>query len=895
MLNSNEPQIAEMSMTAKWDVFVCHASEDKLRFVEPLLRELASRGVKAWYDRSEIKLGDNIAAQINDGLARSRFGVVVLSPRFWKYWTGEELGALHALESLDPEHRRRIIPVCFEVDHVDIADRAPLLVGRLGIPAGLGVDEVARRIADSVGPAAGALAPLAPGLGRARIYNLPERPRAQVFVGRDQDMATLEGLLTPGADVGVAAAVEGLFGVGKTEVALQLAHRLAMTDRFPGGIFWLDGSQADLTAQWGGRIADEKRIGQGPQADRTQAVLGEISSNGAALVILDNVEAWSSSDAPKPLPHGAHITRLVTTRARDLGGSSFKRLTLGVLSDKDSRELLLSLADAARDGEVGLDALLTHLDGLALAVELAGAYLRKFPTVTVVEYLGQLLAGAPVEDKVVDKVRYEATVQAAFNATYAKLDEASQRALRVCGCFADADASIALLRACGVELDAETTLRDTHLIVGGATRWSMHRLVRSKARQKANSEEGARSQESFVAGCLKRTDAIELDTGFRIYRSDLEHFAHAIELLGSGGAGVARRLSTLLDRVGTGAQSSGDLVRAKELLERALAIDLRNLGADHPDAINGRLNLANLLADLGELLGAAEMLEAALASGMRTLGETDVTVSMVRATLGSILADLGDLPQAKEMLERALADTLHELGDDHLIVSKTRARLAIVLDALGDIDGAIELHERALAVATPILGEDSPDVAIQRSNLANVVARSGDLLRAKDLHAQALADTIRLLGEAHPSVAARKTSLAIVLVELGDLAEAQRLLEQAVEASDRLGASHPTVGTIWFSLGRVYEKLGDRPRAIAALGRALKIEEQTLGPDGATTAFTRARLGDALDRAGNRDEAIILVQRALLAVQVAPPGSQHRVNVETIARKLGIAIANGDS
>ncbi len=72
-----------MSDATTYDAFVCHASEDKLRFVEPLLRELDGRVVKFWYDRVEIKLGDNIAARINDGLARARFGVVVLSPRFW--------------------------------------------------------------------------------------------------------------------------------------------------------------------------------------------------------------------------------------------------------------------------------------------------------------------------------------------------------------------------------------------------------------------------------------------------------------------------------------------------------------------------------------------------------------------------------------------------------------------------------------------------------------------------------------------------------------------------------------------------------------------------------------------------------------------------------------------
>lgn len=790
----------------RFDVFVCHASEDKLRFVEPLLRELASRGVKVWYDRVEIKLGDNIAARINDGLARSRFGVVALSLRFWKYWTGEELGALHALEALDPEHRR-IIPVCFEVDHVDIAKRAPLLLGRLGIPAGLGVEEVARRIAESVGPTAGALAPLAQGLGRARIYNLPERPRAQVFVGRDQDMATLEGLLAPGADVGVAAAVEGLFGIGKTEVALQLAHRLAMTDRFPGGIFWLDGSQADLTAQWGGRIADEKRIGQGPQTQRAQAVLGEIASNGAALVILDNVEAWSSADAPKPLPHGAHITRLVTTRARDLGGSSFKHVTLGVLSVKDSRELLLSLAGAARDGEAGLDGLLEYLDGLALAIELAGAYLRKFPPVTVVEYMAQLKAGAPVEDKVVDKVRYEATVRAAFEATHAKLTDVSRRALQVCGCFADADASIALLRECGVDLDAETALRDLHLLAGGALRWSMHRLVRSHAvpGEKANRN----SQEQFVAACIAFARNMTSSWGFKAFRDERPHLERALRLAEAwsiDGSDYAEAYTLLLVRVSAGAHAQGELRYARELGARALDVDLSHLANPAPTVAIRCNNLASVLCDLGEYEASKRLYEMSMEA--EGVDETTQTASsdIRRSNLAVVYRALGELDKARPLLEQALRQDLSRFGEEHPNVAIRRANLAGVLAEMGELDEAVSLLENAIESGRRHAGDESPELATRRMNLAAVKFRQGDMAEAERLLNSSIASDVRNFGKDHHVLAGSYQSLAMVYQRLGRLKESERFLRLALEllvSNENKGAQHPEVAAVRANLAAV--------------------------------------------------------------------------------------------
>ncbi len=65
-----------------YDVFICHASEDKQEFVDPLAKSLEEAGLKVWYDRFVLKLGDDIAEKIDQGLANSRYGVVVLSKTF---------------------------------------------------------------------------------------------------------------------------------------------------------------------------------------------------------------------------------------------------------------------------------------------------------------------------------------------------------------------------------------------------------------------------------------------------------------------------------------------------------------------------------------------------------------------------------------------------------------------------------------------------------------------------------------------------------------------------------------------------------------------------------------------------------------------------------------------
>ena len=79
-----------------FDVFVSHASEDKAGFVEPLVEALASRGIRVWYDSREITLGDDFRKKIDEGLAQSRYAVVVVSPSFRKFWPEAELDAFRA-------------------------------------------------------------------------------------------------------------------------------------------------------------------------------------------------------------------------------------------------------------------------------------------------------------------------------------------------------------------------------------------------------------------------------------------------------------------------------------------------------------------------------------------------------------------------------------------------------------------------------------------------------------------------------------------------------------------------------------------------------------------------------------------------------------------------------
>lgn len=124
----------------EYDAFICHASEDKDSFVRPLANELHRRGLNVWYDEFSLKVGDSLRRSIDQGLAKSFYGVVVLSPDFFrKEWPQKELDGLTALES---GMRKVILPIWHKVEKDYVLKYSPILADRIAINSSHGIEHV---------------------------------------------------------------------------------------------------------------------------------------------------------------------------------------------------------------------------------------------------------------------------------------------------------------------------------------------------------------------------------------------------------------------------------------------------------------------------------------------------------------------------------------------------------------------------------------------------------------------------------------------------------------------------------------------------------------------------------------------------------------------------------
>jgi len=136
----------------EFDVFISHASEDKDDVARPLAAALQDGGLRVWYDEFELRIGDSLRRKIDNGLASSRFGVVVLSKSFFaKGWPNYELDGL-VTRSVGGE--QIILPIRHDITKQELIKYSPSLSDKVArSTATHTVEEIAAEIIEVIGSA----------------------------------------------------------------------------------------------------------------------------------------------------------------------------------------------------------------------------------------------------------------------------------------------------------------------------------------------------------------------------------------------------------------------------------------------------------------------------------------------------------------------------------------------------------------------------------------------------------------------------------------------------------------------------------------------------------------------------------------------------------------------
>lgn len=113
-------------MKDQYSVFVSHASDDKIEYVEDLVNEIKNLGISVFYDQDVMSWGDDLKERIDSGLKNCQLAIIVISPSYFgREWTEYELKVL--LERQDTEKGKLILPILYKTSKEELLQHYPSL------------------------------------------------------------------------------------------------------------------------------------------------------------------------------------------------------------------------------------------------------------------------------------------------------------------------------------------------------------------------------------------------------------------------------------------------------------------------------------------------------------------------------------------------------------------------------------------------------------------------------------------------------------------------------------------------------------------------------------------------------------------------------------------------
>lgn len=728
------------------------------------------------------------------------------------------------------------------------------------------------------------------------------------FVGRDDDLALLVGLLDPVTAVGAVAvfAVAGMAGVGKTALAIQAGHVALQRGWCGGGVLFIDLHGYDDAPVEPGQSLDSLLRALGVPAEQIppraedrvglyRSVLADTTES--VLVIADNA---SSEAQVRPLLPGSGPHKLIVTSRHTLAGLGARLVDLRVLDDDASVELLDAALRAARPeddrirGDRAAAGRLAALCGrLPLALQIIAALLNGDPTLSARELAEELAA----ETERLEQLRYDdgtgpgsPSAAAAFELSYRRLEEVPSRVFRLLSANPGPDVSTA---AAAVLADLPTRevrgvlsgLARAHMVEaapGAAGRWQMHDLLRLYARQlsdgKAEADGRERGIDRLLGYYLTKTDAADqhlraqpgpaVPEGFPDRGSVLDWLdAERVSLIAAASMAAATGRDQLAIQLPL---LLAEYLQLRHRLDEWLAITTvsanvaRRLG-DRQMEGSALVTMGNVLRQLRRFEEAVTVCREAVTIGRET-GNQYLQVGALN-NLANALHETGRFDEAIEV-QREDLEICRVIGDRHG-EGKALNNIGAALRQVGRLDEAITAHQEAADLYREVGDRYGEGTAM--NNLGIVFCQVRRFKEAIAAYQEDLS-ICRVIGDRYGE--------ATTLNNIGAALQAEGKLEDAVTAHQDAAAIYREIGErhgeakALNNLGAALGDLGRFEETIAALHQAVAIFGET--GDRNSEGRAKASLGLALGDAGRSEEAITASQEA--AAIFRETGDQDREN-----------------
>ena len=671
-------------------------------------------------------------------------------------------------------------------------------------------------------------------------------------MGRKSTLEQLLERLPPDVDKDDCqrTAIEGLGGVGKTQIALEAAFQVR--DRHPAcHIFWvpaIDFSSFENAYREIGRRLGVSGIDEENADVRLLVKMALAQSADSWLLIIDNADdvelffgaAAGATPLCDYLPFSHRGSVLFTTRNHDavvrLDIPRRGIVKLAEMSTPEAADMLQRNLEAhQRSDTQSTSGLLDFLANLPLAIKQASAYIAK-TGITATQYLNHCQSG---DERVIellskefeDRGRYTSTqnpIAATWLITFHHIsrdDPLAAQYLKIMSLLGQKGIPKGLLPPGDGKLrvdEAIGTLRAYAFITERANQesYDIHRLVRLAMRNWLTENGELKKCATAAVKQVDRVFPVPQHENRSVWAMYLPHALAALELRDQSADDAGT--SELLLNIGRSSYVLGKYQDAERFYRQALELQTQLLGGEHLDTL----------------------------STMNSLGIT--------------LERRGRTKEAETIFRHALL-SLQAFDAAHPLVLACMTSLAVVLTSQGKLAEAETIHRQTLRLRTQLLGMEGIDTLNSASNLANTLYRQGNYQEAESIHRQTLKIQTQVLGIEHPSRLASLNNLALTLDDQGNHQEAEVLYRQVLEIRTRVfGIDHPDTVTGLENLAKALYSQQNYEEAETLYRQALDILTRVQGIQHPDTLKALHNLAVTLDEQGNNEGAETLYRRVLM-------------------------------
>jgi cellulose biosynthesis protein BcsQ/tetratricopeptide (TPR) repeat protein len=717
------------------------------------------------------------------------------------------------------------------------------------------VDALKGRLPEQSEPGIGGLR--FPGSNRTQILSLPARNIN--FTGRDNDLRDLrKELRSSNVTVVLPVTIEGLGGVGKTQLALEYAHRFKADYDI---IWWMncgqaqyvDASLVDLGQQLREVYQTELPEEGGNVVQVAQQVLKFLSKELGGqrwLLIYDNAEDVNEIQSLLPsredlLPSGGGHVLITSRDKRWISEEKTRALTVKEFAPEESVAHLRRRVSGITEAEA--DEVAAVLGNMPLAVAAAGALLAA-TDMPVPEYLRRLEQQAtPVLTDNHPLLAYTPAVWKAWNLSLDQLRDksaAAARLLELCSMMAS-DISLDLISSQAMAdnlRDLDPTISERAMIArlvrqidlfalikldNNAQQMQVHRVVQAVVYERMTEEEKKAAREAVhkILVSVRPEGDVDDPQMWPRYRLIWPHLTPSAAMWSE--RTPVRQL--LIERV--------RYLRQRDDLERAFR-RVRQIQDAWETMMSG---IPDRKVPDSEQMVIGRLKPEEAESLQRQFYR-------LRFNLANILRDLAQFQEARAIDEAVLEGQREHLGEEHLHTLQTRSSLAADMRALGEYQEALSYDQETYRLWVDVYGEEYRGTLSAAHNLALSYLLTGDFRRALALDRLTLERRTSVRGPLHPRTFGSGASLTRDLLEAGRYAEAVARIE-----------------TVW---GQCRIALGDNDRITLTTEYLLGVAQRCNGQltvavehiNAATIALSRAFGEDSSDAlAGRLSQALNLM------------------------------------